>query len=127
MTTAPTVQTSAPLRCNPQLDFFKTPESCELLGMMIEFLSDGHWHRSSQLLKQMGLPFTDNNRRKLREIAENSDGMIAGGQAGYKLIELMTPEEFNHWYNWMRSQVRKMLRRTILSAKRYYRQHPRNS
>jgi hypothetical protein len=105
--------------------FAKRPTS-ELLGQIIEFLSDGQWHRSSMLLREMGLPFTDNNRRKLREIAENSDGQIAGGQDGYKLIEMMTHEEFVHWVNWMRSQTRKMIRRTLQATKRYYRKHPKS-
>jgi len=48
--------------------------------------------------------------RQVRELAEASDCVISG-QLGYKHLQHATPEEQDHFYNWMGSQARKMWRR----------------
>lgn len=62
--------------------------------------------------------------RKVRELAAASKGQIAGGQLGYKLVALMTLEEFHHVRNWMSSQADEMKRRVLEMDKVFYQRKP---
>lgn len=58
----------------------------------------GDWASSDVLLKWLGWPITEGNRRKLRRLAEASDGRVASGPGspGYKLTHLVSPEELKY-------------------------------
>lgn len=58
--------------------------------------------------------------RKVRELAAASRGVVIGGQRGYKLQEMATSEEYNHWRNWMSSQADEMKRRVIEADRIFY-------
>lgn len=62
--------------------------------------------------------------RKVRELAQLSKGQIAGGQLGYKLVSLMTGEEFHHARNWMNSQATMMQRRVVEMDRVFYSRKP---
>ena len=76
------------------------------------------WVTANQLLAHMGLAVTESSRRRLRRAAEESEGRIGGGQRGYKLVELMTTEEWLEFKHWMRGQAISMMRRCKQAAHR---------
>lgn len=87
---------------------------------MVAMLEGKGWMLSDALLKEMGEPQTEARRRWLRRCAAASDGRIAGGQEGYKLVREMTAEEFNHFRNAMKSQADEMLARVMASDRVFY-------
>jgi hypothetical protein len=72
----------------------------------------------------MNLPVTEGNKRKLREIANQSEGQIASGQEGYKLVRDMTADEYNHFRNWMKRQADQMTARILRSDRVFYERQP---
>lgn len=91
---------------------------------MIELLKGQDWRTAADLLKAIGCNDSESARRSLRNVAQASEGQIAGGQLGYKLVSEMTQEEYNHWRNWMKSQADEMTARVLASDKVFYRRRP---
>ena len=79
---------------------------------------------AAQILQEIGTADTDTARRRLRATAEASEGRIAGGQLGYKRVDAMTGEEFQHFRNWMLSQAGAMQRRIVQADKVWYARNP---
>jgi hypothetical protein len=97
----------------------------ELLDDLLHWLTQADdWLTARDLCKLMDLPPTEAVKRKLRKAADTSDGAIAGGQKGYKLIRHMTVDEYNHWRNWMTHQADAMRHRVIQSDKHFYTRKP---
>lgn len=71
-------------------------------------LSDGQWHTAKAVKASTGL-----SDRAQRAIAEASAGQIISGQRGYRLIAFASIEEVDRAENWLRSQARAMLRRSL--------------
>ena len=111
---------------NPQPEFpiFTTKPDNRNVWLLVELLREHDWATSAELLKVFQKPPTDANRRWLRSLADASGGRIAGGQRGYKLVEQMTREEYDHWRNWMSHQATEMQRRVIESDKIYFNRKP---
>lgn len=60
--------------------------------------------------------------RKMRVIAEHSEGRILSGQKGYRLFERATPlEEADRAASWLESQGKKMLMRGAAIRRLYHR------
>lgn len=60
--------------------------------------------------------------RKMRAIAEHSDGRILSGQSGYCLFDKTTPlEDADRAAGWLEAQGRKMLLRGAAIRRRYHR------
>jgi hypothetical protein len=51
------------------------------------------------------------NIRRLREVANASQGRIISGQKGYCLLKRANPDEIRHAANWLESQGREMIKR----------------
>jgi len=79
----------------------------------IDQLSDGAWKTAEEILTAIGQPVHDSTKRRLRMLAAGSGGRIAGGQSGYKLVSLMTAEEYRQFESWMSSQEGEMKRRRL--------------
>lgn len=65
--------------------------------------------------------------RKLRAIAEHSDGRILSGQLGYRLFDRSTPlAEADQAASWLEDQGKKMLLRGAAIRRRFhqYARHP---
>ncbi|NBW15642.1 MAG: hypothetical protein EBR82_47415 [Caulobacteraceae bacterium] len=58
--------------------------------------------------------------RYVRQLAAASDGAILSGQRGYKLTLECTPEEVRHATNWLRSQAKRMISRSIAIARKFH-------
>jgi hypothetical protein len=68
------------------------------------------WLTAAELLGLVHKPPTDSNKRQLRILANASNCLITG-QRGFKHVEHSTPEEIEHFTNWMRHQAREMAER----------------
>lgn len=70
-----------------------TREDVERVKHFLE--QGGDWMMGEALLRWVGWQVNDANRRKLRHIAEISEGEIASGPGapGYKLTRLVSPDE----------------------------------
>lgn len=88
---------------------------------LVDFLQGKDWMTAGEILRQVQRPETDGNKRRLRMLAAASKGRVAGGQRGYKRVEEMTVEEYNHWRNWMKSQSDEMTARILEADKVFYR------
>ena len=88
---------------------FRKPDADPRLGEFFAYLdAQGDWSTARQVRRDMG--WCD---RTCRRLAEESEGHILSGQRGYKLTRRATPEECDRAAAWLRSQGRKMLRRSI--------------
>lgn len=105
-----------------ELKFFESkPEDCEWL---ITLLKGRDWTTANEILKEIGTEASESGRRKLRSIAAASDGRIAGGQFGYKLVKTMTRDEYDHFRNWMTTQAAEMQRRVCQSDRVFFARKP---
>lgn len=71
--------------------------------------SRGRWTVAKELVER-GVAV---NARRLRRIAEASNGEILGTPKGYKLAEFATPEDFDHAEARMLSQAKLMTKRAV--------------
>ena len=94
------------------------------MRLMVMLLQGPDWRTAGELLVAMGKEVTEGNRRWLRELAHGSEGEIASGQCGYKLVREMTVEEYNHFRNWMKAQADCMTGRILRSDKVFYGRQP---
>lgn len=91
---------------------------------LVEYLQGEDWLTANEILEAWGVAVNDAHRRWLRALAEASDGAVAGGQRGYKLVSSMTQEEYQHFRNWMKSQADQMTSRILKSDKVFYSRQP---
>jgi len=121
---------------HPELALFEPRKregepSCEIrpddpnIKFLVELLTGKGWMTAKEIIAaieektQRQVP-----DRLVRALASASQGRIAGGQKGYKLVQDMTHEEYNHWRHWMSSQADEMRRRVIEADKLFYRKKP---
>lgn len=90
------------------------------VAWLVAYLKDKGWQTATQILFAHGQPTAESPKRRIRMLAAGSGGRIAGGQNGYKLVEDMTRDEYDHWRNWITSQADEMRRRVIKSDKIFY-------
>jgi len=96
----------------------------EAVQVLIDLLSGRGWLTASQICTAIGLEDSDGNRRRIRFLAAESQGEVACGQKGYKLVSAMTREEYEHYRRWMKSQADQMTRRVLKSDRVYFRRMP---
>lgn len=87
-----------------QLDLLTPPPKDADADWLVAFLTDRDWTTAREVLVLCGLPVTEDTKRWLRKLADESKGRIAGHQKGYKLTAAMTGEEYQHWRNeWLKA------------------------
>jgi hypothetical protein len=107
---------------SPQYELFSVEPGDPNVEWLVDYLSGMDWVTAQQILEQCSkLGRLENNKRWLRALAAASKGRVAGGQRGYKLVEEMTVEEYNHWRNWMKRQADFMTARILEADKVFYR------
>jgi hypothetical protein len=94
------------------------------VAWLLGLLEGSDWLTAADILTHAQKPVTEGNKRWLRALAKASNGRVAGGQLGYKLVRNMTAEEYNHYRNWMKSQADEMTSRIIESDKVFYGRQP---
>ncbi len=98
--------------------------SDEEIAQVVEFLAGRGWTTAQEILPELDGGGTETKKRRLRRIAAQSGGRIAGGQEGYRLVCEMTAAEHNHFRNWMVSQAREMQRRIVEADHVFYARQP---
>jgi hypothetical protein len=109
-----------------QLDLITPkPQPSELeVAWLVSFLRGKDWMTADAILESEGQPKTEAFKRRVRALVSFSEGKIAGGQQGYKLVAEMTGEEYNRYRAWMLSQATEMQRRIVKSDKVFYHRTP---
>lgn len=74
----------------------------------LEALQDGQWVKGSTLAARL-----HTSDRCIRLMANQSGGRVLSGQKGYRLTRFCTLDEITHAENWLRSQARQMLKRSL--------------
>ena len=114
-----THQPELPVQVAPPL-FAVDPDNPNVEWLVGALRHEGGWLTAAQLCERAGRPVNDQNRRWVRALADASEGRVAGGQRGYKLVEQMIAEEYEHYRNWMLAQAGAMERRVIESDRVFY-------
>ncbi len=112
MTATPNAQRDLPL--------FEVEKRSRNVEWLVGALEGRDWTFAAELLAEVGLPPTENNKRKVRAWADASGGRVAGHQKGYKLVKAMTAEEHQWWRNEMLKSSDSIKRRVLESDKVFY-------
>lgn len=81
------------------LPLFQAAKKSSNVEWLVGVLQCRDWTTAAELLAQVDLPATENNKRKIRAWADASEGRVCGHQKGYKLTSAMTLEEYQWWRN----------------------------
>lgn len=103
---------------NLELDFSHRPPqaSVDEVEAVCAFLVGKGWIKARVIEEQIEI-----DDRRMRVIAEKSDGRILSGQKGYRFYDAGTPvDEASHASNWVISQGKKMIRRGMAIRRRGY-------
>jgi hypothetical protein len=104
----------------PDLPLFQEKPASVNVEWFVTFLQGRDWITAAEVLGECRLEVTENNKRKLRALADASEGRICGHQKGYKLTRSMTAEEYNWWrYEWLKADAA-IRERVIQSDKVFY-------
>ena len=104
-----------PAPAQNEFDFTTGPKVPDASGLE-SFLRGKGWISAKDIAGQTGW-----NDRAIRKLASASDRIIsAPGIEGYKLLAEATQEEYHHYRNARRSQVRSMLAKVIRTDRIYY-------
>lgn len=88
----------------------------EEVEALIEFLRGKGWLKAVEISTALGI-----SERKMRAIAEHSDGRILSGQAGYRVLDRTVPiDDVDRAATWLESQAKKMLTRAAVIRRRYH-------
>ena len=99
------------LQRDPQLGLFEsTPADANVQWLEKLLHAHGKWMTATELLRWVGRPETDDQKRLIRQLASASEWIISG-QRGYCRIEHATAEEIQHACGWLESQARQMAER----------------
>lgn len=85
-----------------------TRKAAEMMDRFLESLQDGQWHKGSDLATRL-----HTSDRVIRLMASDSGGRVLSGQKGYRLTRFASLDEITHAENWLRSQARQMLKRSL--------------
>ena len=111
---------------NTQLDLIpkkQLPSQLEV-EWLVNTLRGCDWTTAQEILEAQQQPTTEEFKRRIRTLVSQSQGRIAGGQKGYKLVAEMTSEEYHHFRTWMLGQATEMQRRVVVSDKQFYSRQP---
>lgn len=103
---------------NLELDFSHRPPqvSVDQVEALCAYLVGKGWVKAPQIEAE-----TEISDRRLRRLAEKSDGRILSGQKGYRLFDATVPiAEIDHAANWLISQGKMMIRRGVAIRRRYH-------
>jgi hypothetical protein len=82
------------------LPLFQEKPTSKNVEWFVAFLEGRDWITANDIFKDLGYTtVTENNKRKLRALADASAGRVCGHQKGYKLTRSMTKDEFDWWRN----------------------------
>jgi hypothetical protein len=82
-----------------ELPMFAEAAGSQNVEWFVAFLEGRDWVVASVVLEELGHVPTENLKRRLRSLADGSEGRICGHQRGYKLVKAMTGAEYQFWRN----------------------------
>lgn len=86
-----------------------TRNAAEMMDRFLHVLQDeGDWVKGATLAARL-----HTSDRVIRMCASHSKGRVLSGQKGYRLTQDATLDEITHAANWLRSQAREMLQRSM--------------
>jgi len=103
-----------------ELPLYKEAAGSANVEWFVQFLQGRDWITAADILKEVFRPVTENEKRKLRGLADASEGRVCGHQRGYKLVQSMTQEEYNWWRNEVLKAVGALQGRVVESDKVFY-------
>jgi hypothetical protein len=79
------------------------------------------WTTAADILRDGGLAVSEDNKRWLRAVRAATNGVVVGGPGspGYRHLRTLTSDEFRHFDNQGRSQMREMTR-TMIQTRRLW-------
>lgn len=114
---------TAPLQS--ELTFANEVPADESVALAISILDQQQgWLTAAQLLVKLGAAPSESNKRKLRDVANSSQGKIISGQKGYKHIKHATNEEVHHAACWLEHQAKEMGERAASIRRMYHKLLP---
>lgn len=69
------------------------------------------WTHGKHVLMRCNIKPTEHNLRKLRRMAEQSDGEVLSGDGGYRATRHATPEDIRHFQDRLMHQAETMIKR----------------
>jgi hypothetical protein len=102
----------------PELNFTARREraaTTDEVLRLVALLSIHGWMKADRITALTSWP-----DRKIRAIANASEGRIISGQNGYQLTNKADAEEVRHSVNWLESQARHMLARAVQIRRSYH-------
>jgi hypothetical protein len=113
------------VNANPELDLFAikppvvAPSAFEV-DWFVGVLRGRDWITAEELLKELGQPVGESLKRRLRALAEASNGQVGSGDCGYKLVREMTAAEFAEFNGRLSNQEAKMKARRVAAQRVFY-------
>jgi hypothetical protein len=77
-----------------ELPLFHVEAKSANVEWFVSFLEGRDWITAAEILGEAGREATETEKRKLRALADGSEGRVIGHQKGYKLTTMMTHEEY---------------------------------
>jgi hypothetical protein len=103
-----------------ELPLFHVEAKTANVEWFVSLLAGRDWITAAEILAEAGREATETEKRKLRALADASEGRIIGHQKGYKLTTAMTQEEYNWWRNEILKASNAMRERVIETDKVFY-------
>jgi hypothetical protein len=107
-----------------ELAFFQTTPDDPNVRWLIETLRGRGWMTASELLEVANRKVTETEKRKVRSWCRASEGQVLGNQQGYRLMDGMTYEEFQHWRNTRLAAADEDKRAVLEADQRWYARNP---
>jgi hypothetical protein len=109
----------------PELNLFAAPPPVAAptsfeVAWFVDVLRGRDWITAEALLTELGQPVVETLKRRLRALAEASEGRISSGDEGYKLTVEMTAEEFGKFDRRLANQEAKMKARRVAAHIVFY-------
>ena len=83
------------------------------VAWFVDVLRGRDWITAEDLLTELNQPVVESLKRRLRALAEASEGRVSSGDEGYKLTVEMTAEEFGKFDRRLANQEAKMKARRV--------------
>jgi hypothetical protein len=103
-----------------ELPLFHVEAKSANVEWFVSFLEGRDWITAAEILALADREGTENEKRKLRALADASGGRIIGHQKGYKLTTTMTHEEYLWWRNEATKAADSIRGRVIETDKVFY-------
>lgn len=82
------------------------------------------WVTAAEVLRRVGKPTGEAEKRWLRALADRSEGRVCGGSRGYRLTGKLTHDEYHQWRNTWLSSKDAITARILRTDHHFYSRQP---